>query len=286
MAVPTLVVLAGGLGSRFGGVKQLAPVGPKGEAIVDYSAAEARAAGFGAVVLVVRSEIEPAVAEHVAHRWPADLAVTLVCQDRDDHARKAAAAGRTKPLGTAHAVLAAAPSLAGPFAVVNADDHYGAEPFLLLAGHLRDAGGSALVTFEVGHTLIGDAAVTRALCDVDDRGRLRGIEEGTVGAGWPAVRVWTGRSGQSRVLRGTEPVSMNFWGFGHGTLEVFAAAVEEFMAGDGVAGGDEVLLPEVARSLVVAGEPFAALATSGRCVGVTHPGDLAIVQALLTEPAW
>jgi hypothetical protein len=274
------------MGARFGGVKQLAPVGPTGEAILDYSAADARAAGFGAVVLVVRSEIEQAVADHVAARWPADLPVTLLCQDQHVQARAAAAAGRRKPLGTAHAVLTAAPGLSGPFAVINADDHYGAEPYQLLAGHLRAAQGDALVIFEVANTLIGDAAVTRALCEVGGGRRLRGVEEGTVRAGWPAVRVWTGRSGREVALTGTEPVSMNFWGFGHETLEVFAAAVEEFMAGDQVAGDAEVLLPDVARSLIADGRRFTALATGGRCVGVTHPGDVAIVQGMLTEPAW
>jgi dTDP-glucose pyrophosphorylase len=283
---PALVVLAAGLGRRFGGLKQLAPVGPGGEAIVDYAVRDALAAGFGPIVLVVRSEIEPAVRAHVRRHWPAEVEPVFAGQDRDPSAQAAIAAGRTKPLGTAQAVLAGVVQgrVDGPFGVVNADDLYGAEAYRLLAGHLENgaAAGSALVTFSLASTLLGDGPVNRALCEVR-AGRLAAVHEGVVG---PGLR-WTARStGQARTLTGHEPVSMNCWGLAAAAVPVLADAVARFAASDGVAAGDEVLLPDVIAELIGAGHPVAALASSGPCIGVTHPGDLDAVRRLVAGPAW
>ena len=289
MAQPSLVVLAAGIGSRFGGVKQLAPVGPRGEAIFDYSARDAVAAGFGSVVLVVRSEIEQAVADHIRMRWPTNLEVTLVCQDQEPSAVRAAAAGRVKPLGTAHAVMTAGPALKGPFAVINADDLYGPTPFVALHDHFASGATDALVAFEVARTVIGIQPVTRALCEADDRGHLRGIEEGDITFTPGGAMVWVGRAtGRELVLAGREPVSMNFWGFGLDALGAMREAVERFMGNGPVSSGAEVLLPDVVRSLLSDPEraPFTMLRTSEQCIGVTHGDDLALMRAAVQAPAW
>src|SRR5205823_6509839 len=157
-----LVVMAAGLGTRFGGLKQLAPVGRNGEAIVDYAGAWAQAAGFERAVVIVRSEIEETIGDHLEKRWPASFPHVLVCQDREKRVQDIR---REKPLGTAHAVVTVAEHVDGPFAVVNADDLYAADSYGLLARHLTAATGShhALVAFEVAKTLIGPRPVTRAL---------------------------------------------------------------------------------------------------------------------------
>src|SRR5207248_146338 len=174
--------MAAGLGTRFGGLKQLAPVGPNGEAIVDYAGAWAQAAGFERAVVIVRSEIEETIGDHLEKRWPASFPHVLVCQDREKRVR---GIRREKPLGTAHAVVAVAEHVDGPFAVVNADDLYAADSYGLLARHLTAATGShhALVAFEVAKTLIGPRPVTRALCRADDDGRLIEVLEGKVNPG-------------------------------------------------------------------------------------------------------
>src|SRR5438105_2626994 len=193
---PTLVLLAAGLGSRFGGPKQIAPIGPEGSALIDYAAHDAVAAGFGRLVLIVRGEIADAVEDHVGRHWPADLRPEYVRQDLEPAAATAIAAGRTKPLGTAHALVAAAPVIGDdPFGVANADDLYGASAFRLLAGHLGGGGegagalggagaragaGHALVAYRLANTLLGDRPVNRALCQVGPDGRLTGIVEGAV----------------------------------------------------------------------------------------------------------
>jgi hypothetical protein len=239
--------------------------------------------------MIVRSEIEAAVAEHIAGHWPSGLDVRIVCQDRHPFAVQAAAAGRAKPLGTAHAVLAAAPALAGPFAVVNADDLYGRTPYVALSEYFAGGGADALVAFEVAKTVIGTRPVTRALCDPDDSGHLRGIEEGDITFGVDDEMVWVGRAtGRKIALNGAEPVSMNFWGFGLDALAAMEDAVDRFMATGQVASGEEVLLPDVVRSLLaqVGRPPFAVLRTAERCLGVTHGDDLALLRAAVRDAAW
>jgi hypothetical protein len=262
---PGLVVLAGGRGSRFGGDKQLTPVGPAGEAILEYTVADARAAGFTAVVVVTRSELAAGVAARVD--------ATIACQDRDPLAVAAAASGRAKPLGTVHAALVGMRAVPGrPVAVANADDLYAGGTWGLLAEHLGSRPEGALVTFPLADTITGDEPVTRALCDVSPGGELRGIEEGVVSGGR-----WVGGTGRVLAVGGDEPVSMNCWGFPAAFVDTLDAACRRFAGGP----DDELLLPDVVSAEVAAGRPFAALSCTGRCVGLTHPGDVEIVRHVL-----
>jgi molybdopterin-guanine dinucleotide biosynthesis protein A len=254
-----LVVLAAGLGTRFGGPKQLTPVGPAGEVILDYALRDARASGFDELVIVTRSDL----AAQVAARAPGAV---IVCQDRDELARS------PKPLGTAHAALCGMRAGGGgAAAVVNGDDLYSADAFWALASHLADGQsvGSALVTFPVSNTVLSDAPVTRALCTTA-AGVLVDVEEGTVGAG-----TWVGVSGRRVELHGDEPVSMNCWAFAGDVADRLEAACRSFT------GTGEVLLPDVVRSMLADGVRVSALRSGGRCIGLTHPGDLEAVRRLL-----
>ncbi len=247
-----LVVLAAGMGRRFGGVKQLAPVGADGEAIIDVIATRAARAGFTRMIVVVRAEIEAAVAGHLDTRGgvlPAELVV------------------QQPVVGTAHAVLAARPALTGPFAVVNADDCYPFDAFSSLAAALRERDDRAhvLVAFRLGCTLLGPRPVSRAFCDVDAHGWLTAIREETVAAGDP---------------RRDALVSMNMWGFRLPMLDNLARAVDTYAA-TGAPG--EVRLPDVVDASLAHGLRVRVVPCEERCTGVTYADDLPAVRAALTS---
>jgi hypothetical protein len=290
---PTLVLLAAGMGSRFGGPKQIAPIGPDGSALIDYAARDALDAGFGRLVLIVRGEIAEAVEAHVRGHWPSELRPEYVRQDLEPAAVAATAAGRQKPLGTAHALVAAAPSLEdGPFAVANADDLYGPAAFALLADHLCQGGGHALVGYRLANTLLGDRPVNRAVCEVDAEGNVTRIVEGAVHIGDDGEFTWRpidAPETEARVMKGDEPVSMNLWGFTPAVLPVLRRAFEEFSASGAIDAGAELFLPNViGEHLRAAGGDMVVtmLVSDGRCLGVTHPDDVPLLQETLPGPAW
>jgi dTDP-glucose pyrophosphorylase len=249
-ATPALVVLAAGSGVRFGGVKQLAPVGPNGEAILDVLLDRANAAGFTGAVVVTAPGIEAQMREHLEAHRP-ELPVQIVLQPA--------------PLGTADAVLSVRDAVAGSFAVVNADDLYPAAGFAMLADHLSRSGEPAVIAFQVANTLVGERPVKRALLDFDDNGELSAIRESTVAAG----------SGE---LHGDEWVSMNMWGFSPSMFDVLARAVDDFTAG-GASG--EILLPDVVSALVGEGVVVRVLRCDQACIGITYAEDADVVRGAL-----
>jgi hypothetical protein len=272
-AEPPLVVLAAGRATRYGGCKPLAPVGPTGEAVLDLLASDALAAGFGTLVLVIGPGTGPAIRYHVTRTWPSTVDVRFALQE--------------VPLGTVHAVLAARDELPpdSSFGVANADDLYGESALRLLAEHLSgDDPANVLVGFRLRDAVIGDAPVTRGICTVDADGLLRGIDERrkVVPTGDGRFEANDGR--QPRLLDPEAVVSMNLWGFRPPMRAVLEAAMaEEAYASE----ESEVLLPEVVGRIltgrlpagVAPPPPFRVVAAGGRCVGVTHPDDLALVQA-------
>ena len=294
MTAPTLVLLAAGMGSRFGGPKQIAPIGPGGSALIDYAARDGVAAGFGRLVLIVRGEIVEAVERHVAARWPAELRPEYVRQDLEPAAVEAVAAGRAKPLGTAHALLAAAPVIGdGPFGVANADDLYGPAAFAQLASHLAGGGGHALVAYRLANTLLGDRPVNRALCQVE-AGRLTGVVEGAVqigDGGYPLTwRPVDAPESEARIMTGEEPVSMNLWGFTAGIVPILRDAFTAFECSGAIPAGQELFLPNVVGQHLAAepgqGLDVTLLVSDGRCLGVTHPDDVPLLRTTLPGPAW
>ncbi len=272
-----LVILAAGFGRRFGGLKQLAPVGPEGQAIMDYTAIAAKSSGYESIVMVVREEILDEIRAHVAERWPDDLPVYYAIQGAVP--------------GTAQAVLSAAPFLQGPFGVANADDLYGEPALLALREHFEagldgystpDCARShhLLVAYHVVRTVLTDARVTRGLCEVDEDDNLLSIAEHTVTLredGRFDAEPLVNTQGTSPVLlEGNEWVSMNLWGFHPSIFDHLARAVAAF--DPTITNRRECLLPEVVGHIVRSDiASVHVIETNERCIGVTHAEDVMIV---------
>ncbi len=269
---PTLVIMAAGLGSRFGGVKQLARVGPNDEAILDFSIKDGRSAGFGSVVLIVRSDIEDDVRAHLDEQHPGADYFRLVRQDD-------LGPERDKPWGTLHAVLSAASELTNDFAVINADDYYGPASFALAAEAIADLGSghAANIAFEMGKTVPPRGAVTRALCEVAD-GRLTGIVE-TDGC----ERLADGRlQAAGEIVAEETPVSMNFWCFGADVMPDFAERWDAFFAENAGTEKAECQLPTVVGELMDQHRLDVIVRSSDeQWIGITNPDDLELARTAL-----
>lgn len=269
----TLVVLAAGLGSRFGGTKQLAEVGPSGEAILDYTIFDARRAGFERLVLIVRSDIEDLVRDHLARQHGSSLAYEVVLQDRFGPTR-------AKPWGTAHAVLATADAVPGAFGVVNADDFYGRGALAELATALHreaDRSGAVprhhLVAYRLARTLSPLGTVSRGVCTVDGAGSLRSIIENLAIERDADGRILSRDSGA--VLAEDTLVSMNLWGLQPQAFDALRVGWEAFHDAHGQDPKAEFLLPSVIGELVAEGRATVAVhGTDATWVGVTYPGDI------------
>jgi hypothetical protein len=275
-----LVVLAAGHGRRFGGLKQLASIGPNGEALMDYTARSALSCGFDEAVLVVREEIRDEIESHVRKRWPSELKASFVHQPPTP--------------GTAQAVAAAKPALEGPFAVVNADDLYGDAALRVIHDHLEreDLGGQelsahVLVGYRLMRTIINSSPVKRGLCDEDDDGNLRRIVEHAVklrdDGRFDATPIDLSGPGDhpTRVLTGAQRVSMNLWGFHHRMLDALDAALTRFRPTDE---HHELLLVDVVGDLVASQmDKVRVLPTEARCLGITHQEDVPLVRRLVGE---
>ena len=269
-----IVVLAAGLGTRYGGRKQLAPLGPAGETLFDYTLHDAAAAGFVDAVLVVAPETVGAVTAHLNEFVP-PIAVRLV----EQRARRGSG---TRPWGTAHATIVGGDGMTTPFAVANADDAYGAEAIAALATHLRARAAErgsrfgAVVGYAAATTLSSRGGVSRAVCRIDERSRLVHIEEHT------GVRRAAGRLvSDTATLDETTLVSMNLWGFSPGFLDLLRPIVARFVA-EHRDDDRELRLPDLVGELVARGDlEVAVLPTTSTWLGVTHPEDASVVRERL-----
>ncbi len=287
----SLVVLAAGVGSRYGGLKQLDPVGPGGATLLDYAAFDAKRAGFDRVVFVVRegteSDVRRSVGDRIAGRIPVAYAVQTSALPRGLFPPP----GRTKPWGTGHATLAAAPLLDGAFAVVNADDFYGASSYRVLADHLRHSPPGpvpefAIVGFELATTLSPDGPVSRGVCTVDEAGFLVSIREvlkverdGEDARGLDEAGGW-------QPIAGGTPVSLNFWGFTPALLPALEEGFLRFALEHGGSERAEYFLLSAVQSLVDAGKArVRVLGGGGPWGGLTYPGDRPRLVALLESLA-
>jgi len=276
----TLVVLAAGMGSRYGGLKQIDPMGPAGETVLDYTVYDAVRAGFGRVLFVIRRDFADAFRASVGGRFEGKIQVDYAFQQIDLlPAGFSVPEGREKPWGTGHAVWCARESLHGPFAVVNADDFYGASSLQALADFLRaEAGGAptyAMVGFPLGNTLSENGAVSRGVCSVGADGFLRDIEEQS--------GIVAGDVGAGRRYDPATPVSMNCWGFDARVfLPQLDQAWRDFVAARGKEIKAEFYLPAAVNSLVQTGAArVKVLPTTDNWFGVTYREDKPRVQAAL-----
>lgn len=282
----TLVVLAAGLGSRYGGLKQLDRLGPGGATLMDYSVFDAWRAGFSRVVFVIRPELARDFAEAVGNRYLSRLQVSTAEQRLEDvPSGFVMPASRTRPWGTTQAVLAAASQLQGPFAVLNADDFYGRQSLQAVADFLRrSASGSrhhAVVGYRLDATASPAGGVNRALLEQGPDGRLRHIAElrelTRSADGSFATPVGAGQ----RIVPADALVSMNLWGFMPSVLPALRSAFDAFMAG-GPGEREECYLPDAVQVSMARGEATVeVLPTSDRWCGVTYAEDRAWVGAAL-----
>jgi NDP-sugar pyrophosphorylase family protein len=273
---PALLVLAAGMGNRYGGLKQTDPVGPSGETIIDYSIYDALRAGFGKVVFVIRKDIEQAFKQAVGARFEGHIAVEYVFQELGEIPEEfSVPTGRIRPWGTLHATLMAAETIDQPFAVINADDFYGLESYHLLARHFQSGTVDyAMVGFVLRNTLSDFGAVSRGVCRIDDNDFLQGIVELTnIERDGMHVRN-TDSTGRITVLSGDEVVSMNMWGFTPRVFEQFREHFQKFLTLSGSDIESESYLPSTVNELVLAGQArVEVLRTNDSWAGVTYRED-------------
>lgn len=279
----TLVVLAAGMGSRYGGLKQLDPIGAHGEFIIDHSVYDALRAGFDKVVFIIKRENHEIFRDTIGKRIENMIKVEYAFQELTEEEKAFLPADRTKPLGTAHALLCARPFVKGPFAIINADDYYGVEAFRLAADYLKDANLTSdnhfcMVGYELANTLTEHGTVSRGICEVKADGTLTSITERTKirkagdDAEYLDGEVWVPVSGKS-------VASMNFFGFTDCIFDVAEKELAAFLRSpdtDLLKG--ECYLPTVAsRSLEGGACDMRVLVTKDHWFGVTYKEDRPLV---------
>lgn len=282
-----MLVLAAGMGSRYGGLKQLDQVGPSGEVIADYSIYDAIRGGFNKVVFVIRKELEQDFIDVFAKRWESKIEVKFAHQELTT----AVPAGvdpsqRTKPWGTAHAVLAAADAINEPFAVINADDFYGPSAFTIMADYLKNRVSDdryGLLGYILENTLSEHGGVSRGVCrtengllvNISERKNVR--KEGDVAAANPFP-------GEPDTFPLRSPVSMNYWGYPASVFESLRGSFEQFARENADKPTEEMLLPGIVQERIDAGLlKVDVLECEEHWIGVTYKEDKPIVQAALKK---
>ena len=276
MTKPTLLVLAAGMGSRYGGLKQIDPVGPEGETIIDYSIFDAMRAGFGKLVFVIRHDIESAFREAIGARFEKRLPVEYVFQELD-HLPPGFSVppNRKKPWGTGQAILCAAKAIHEPFAAINADDFYGATSFRVLGAHLAsDPPDYAMVGFVLRKTLSEFGSVARGVCQVGPDDCLQAVTELTKIEKNGNGAKYTDGSGAIQHLTGDEPVSMNMWGFTPTLFPHLERQFAAFLKENEKDEKAECYIPSVVNELIRHKEERCkVLRTTDSWLGVTYRED-------------
>ena len=294
MNKPVLVVLAAGMGSRYGGLKQMDSVAGHGQSIIDYSIYDARRAGFEKVIFVIKRALEEDFRRLVGDRIARGIQVEYAFQELDDlPAGYAVPAGRKKPWGTTHAVLAARDLIRGPFAVINSDDYYGPEAFRLIYDFLSTQDEAAvpqlyaMVSYLLGNTVTDNGSVARGVCRVGEDGLLREVVEHTRIEKDGSDARSTLDGGETWVpLPGSTPVSMNFWGFQRSFVDEGEARFPEFL--DRILAENpekgEFYLPLLVSRLIGEGKAqVRVLPSEDKWYGVTYREDKPGVVAALAD---
>ena len=273
MNEPTLVILAAGLGSRYGDTKQVAGVGPNGEWLLEYAIHDALAAGFTQVVMVIRESLREPLHARLAPRLKERAALHFVVQALDNvPAGCNVPADRGKPLGTGHALWCCAPLLQGPFAVINADDYYGRDAFRLLAKHFCESGQPAMVGYRLDATLSSHGGVNRGVCRVDTEGQLEDVTEFIDIATRDSTLTGVAPDGARKTLAPDAVVSLNCWGLLPDLLPDLEGGLREFLSHDDAK--DEYFLPHaIAAHLARHRQSLSVLPSGDTWLGLTYPDD-------------
>jgi hypothetical protein len=289
---PTLLVLAAGMGSRYGGLKQMDPMGPNGETVLDYSVYDAIRAGFGRVVFIIREDFAEAFRQGVGSRFANVIEVDYAFQKLDDLPEGfTVPEGRTKPWGTAHAIRAARHLVKGSFAVINADDFYGCDAYVRAAEFLnaphdeRAIAHYAMVGYPLINTLSDHGDVNRGICTRNADGLLTGVEEYVkIERDTDGVVRGNALDGTRKEVCETSPVSMNFWVFTHCFIDHLETEFSNFMKNFGHVEKSENYIPTVVDSLIRSNlADCSVLDTSSHWFGVTYPEDKQHVVASIRK---
>lgn len=283
---PTLLILAAGIGSRYGGLKQVDGIGPGGEAILEYSVHDALRAGFGKVVFVIRRDIEDAFQEKVGDKIAAHMPVEYAFQEIHTGLDwLPAVPHREKPWGTGHAILAAKDHLQEPFVVINADDFYGADAFQAIGDFLRHACSPTeygMVAYQLSNTLSENGAVSRGVCGVNDTGYLADVTERTKIERFDDGIAYVDEAGTQHHLPDATPVSMNFWGLHPTVLGEIEQQFRAFVLANQDKPKAEFYIPTVINNLIESGKVRLRVFNShSQWYGVTYPEDKQTVQTAL-----
>ena len=280
----TLVVLAAGMGSRYGGLKQIDPMGPSGETILDYSVFDALRAGFSKVVFIIRPDFEADFRNNVSSKFEHLVDVEYAFQTLDKlPSGWSVPAGREKPWGTTHAILCAADVVKENFAVINADDFYGQESYAVLNEELSGidsfANTFSMVGFTLRNTLSDHGSVARGVCTTSENGLLTHIDEMTNLSREGSGALYTREDGSVLNLTGDEPVSMNMWGFTPRLFDHLDRVFQEFLRESGTELKSECFIPLTVGQLITEKHVTCkVLRSNSTWFGVTYKEDKEIVQ--------
>ncbi|MGN0362540.1 MAG: sugar phosphate nucleotidyltransferase [Bilifractor sp.] len=290
MDKPVLVVMAAGLGSRYGGWKQIDPVDSFGNYILDYSVYDAIRAGFSKVLFVINQAMEHAFSEHIYKKYASRADVSYVCQDLNDIPDGFAVPdGRTKPWGTAHAIYACRDRIHGPFAVINADDYYGATGFQMVYEYLNNlnegSGQHVMIGYYLKNTITENGAVSRGICQVNQDGFLSSIRERTRIELHNGKCAYTEDDGKTwEWLDNDSITSMNFWGFSPDILPHIEAGFKTFLSTELNENPlkQEYFLPTVINAQLLSGKATVkVLKTADHWYGMTYQQDHPMVEKAL-----
>ena len=277
----TLLIMAAGMGSRYGGLKQLDPVGPSGETIIDYSVYDAIRSGFNKIVFIIRKDFEKEFRSQITDKYQDRIKVEFAFQDLNDLPQGfTCPEGRIKPWGTGHAILTASELIQEPFVAINGDDFYGYESFKIVANYYQGEGATfSMVAFQLDKTLSEFGGVTRGLCTVRTDLLDTVVETGDL------MRTENGISSDREIeLDGSEPVSMNVWGFTPDLFKHLKAMFIDFLDKEGGEMKSEYLIPTVVNNLIRSGQKQVhVLRTSSKWFGVTYKEDKPFVSQQIQE---
>ena len=277
----SLLVMAAGMGSRYGGLKQLDQVGPNGETIIDYSVYDAIKAGFTKVVFIIRKDFEDQFKSQITEKYSEKIDIAFAFQNLDDLPDSFLCPdGREKPWGTGHAILSAKELIDDPFVVINGDDFYGQESFNVIADYYNNGGNQfGMVAFRLDKTLSSHGAVTRGVCDIKSKKLISVIETEDIEKKEKKIL-----SNRDITFKGSEPVSMNMWGFLPSLFNYLSKGFIEFLNAEGNELKSEYLIPSVINNLIQNKlEEIHVLRSNASWFGVTYKQDKPEVKRKINE---